>query len=191
MSAWEDNKASHDVRLWGLLYGIMASVCNALYTIYTKQVMPVMENNVLKLQTYNNVHASVFLVLLLAATGELSSLRDPTLWISLWSWATLLLSGGLGLAVGYIAALQILVTSPLTHNISIAAKTCMQTIIVYVVFSESKSWLWWTGTVMGLGGSFVYAYQRVLEMNSEPCDGGAKTTDMDLASQHHNCKKVN
>ena len=168
----------------------MASVCNALYTIYTKQVMPVMENNVLKLQTYNNIHASVFLVLLLAATGELSSLRDPTLWISLWSWATLLLSGGLGLAVGYVAALQILVTSPLTHNISIAAKTCMQTIIVYVVFSESKSWLWWTGTALGLGGSFVYAYQRVIEMNGEPCDRGTKTADIDPASQHRNCKKL-
>ena len=149
-----------------------------------------MENNVLQLQMYNNIHASVFLVLVLAATGEVSSLRDAGLWVGPWFWAMLFLTGGLGLAVGYVASLQILATSPLTHNISVAAKTCVQTIIVCIVFSESKSWLWWTGTMMGLGGSFVYAYQRVLEMSSGPCDRDVTTGKTYLATQQCNCKKV-
>lgn len=187
---WEDNTASFEVRLWGVLYGVLASMCTALYSILTKQVLAAIENNVFKLQMYNNIHACILLLPMLAATGELSSLRDPGLWASPWFWAMLLLAGGVGLAVGYVASLQILATSPLTHNISIAAKTCVQTVIAYIVFSESKSWLWWAGTVVGLGGSFVYAYFRVLEMSSGPPDEDMGAEKPHLTRQYHNSKKV-
>lgn len=72
----------------------------------------------------------------------------------------MLLSGVFGFAISYVTTWQIQVTSPLTHNISGTAKAAVQTIIATLVTMHLKSFLWWLGNGMVVGGSMAYAYVR-------------------------------
>ena len=45
----------------GILYGVIASLCIAMNSIYTKDDLPLMGNSVWKITFYNNVNAVVFL----------------------------------------------------------------------------------------------------------------------------------
>ncbi|VDP72236.1 unnamed protein product [Echinostoma caproni] len=70
----------------------------------------------------------------------------------------MVLSGVLGFAIGYVSALQIQVTSPLTHNVSGTAKAAAQTVLAVMIFNESKSLSWWLSNLIVLLGSAAYAY---------------------------------
>ena len=156
-----------DLSFLGILFGVMASLCVALYAIFTKRILPVVDHNVWRLQMYNNTNACVLLLPMLLLNGEATVLRHFRFWCSLWFWFILLISGAFGIAIGYVTSLQIKVTSPLTHNVSGTAKACAQTILACVVFSEIKSWWWWMCNFMVLGGSSAYTYVRMFEMKNQ------------------------
>ena len=156
-----------DLSFLGVLFGVISSMCVALYAIFTKRILPVVDHNVWRLQIYNNANACVLLLPILLLNGELVILQHFQFWTSLWFWFVLLLAGVFGIAIGYVTSLQIEVTSPLTHNISGTAKACAQTILACMVFSETKSWWWWMCNFMVLGGSSAYTYVRIFEMKSQ------------------------
>lgn len=83
----------------------------------------------------------------------------------LWFWFALIIGGICGFSIGFVTALQIKVTSPLTHNISGTAKACAQTIIATQWNQEIKSSLWWFSNFIVLLGSSAYARVKQLEMN--------------------------
>ncbi|VDO14560.1 unnamed protein product [Rodentolepis nana] len=72
----------------------------------------------------------------------------------------MLLSGVFGFGISYVTTWQIQVTSPLTHNISGTAKAAVQTIIAALISMHLKSFLWWLGNAMVVGGSMAYAHVR-------------------------------
>lgn len=148
----------------GILFGILASLCVSLNAIYTKKVIPVVDNNIWRLQLYNNINACVLFLPLMGFLGEFQAIRTFSKIGSGYFWFMMTMGGIFGIAIGYITGLQIKVTSPLTHNISGTAKACVQTIISVSYFSEVKTALWWLSNMLVLGGSFGYAYVRHTEM---------------------------
>lgn len=77
----------------------------------------------------------------------------------------MILGGICGFAIGFVTALQIKVTSPLTHNISGTAKACAQTVIATQWYVEIKSTLWWTSNFVVLAGTALYARVKQQEMS--------------------------
>ncbi|XP_012141593.1 GDP-fucose transporter nac isoform X2 [Megachile rotundata] len=86
---------------------------------------------------------------------------------SLFFWSAMIVGGICGFAIGYVTALQIKVTSPLTHNISGTAKACAQTVLATYWFNEEKSFMWWMSNFIVLGASAMYARFRQLDLSKE------------------------
>ncbi|XP_074646150.1 GDP-fucose transporter 1-like isoform X2 [Tubulanus polymorphus] len=153
--------------LIGVFYGIMASTCVALNSIYTKKKLPIVEENVWVLALYNNVNACVLFMPLMYISGEISvvlafpKIANPTF------WGLMTLGGVFGFAIGYVTGLQIKVTSPLTHTISGTAKACAQTIIACIYFHDVKPFLWWGSNAVVLAGSFAYTLVKRGEMRQK------------------------
>lgn len=113
---------------------------------------------------YNNINASVMLILLCVLFGEVQILQQFAHWSKPFFWLMMVSAGVFGIAIGYVSGLQIKVTSPLTHNVSGTAKACAQTIIAIIISGEVKSLLWWSSNAMVLGGSTAYTYVKMKEM---------------------------
>lgn len=159
----------------GTMFGILASLFVSLYSIYTKKVLPLVNNSVWMLGYYNNINACLLFIPMMVIAGEASELRDFQ-GLSLPSFWTMMLAGGVfGFAIGYITGLQIQVTSPLTHNISGTAKACAQTVIATYWFNESKQLLWWLSNAIVLFGSAAYTRVRQIEMERQhKCNASQK-----------------
>jgi len=82
-------------------------------------------------------------------------------------WGAMMIGGMFGFAIGYLTALQIKVTSPLTHNVSGTAKACAQTVLATYWFNEQKSFLWWISNIIVLTASAFYARIRQLDLSKE------------------------
>ncbi|KAJ0179160.1 hypothetical protein K1T71_004872 [Dendrolimus kikuchii] len=148
----------------GTIYGVVGSIMLSLYSIYTKKVLPHVNQEVWLLSYYNNAY-SIFLFLpLIAINGELPELWNFKNIGSFFFWTQMIIGGVCGFAIGYVTSLQIKVTSPLTHNISGTAKACAQTVIATQWYQESKNVLWWTSNVIVLLSSAFYARFKQQEM---------------------------
>lgn len=167
--------------LFGVVCGILASLSVALYSIFTKRILPVVDSNIWRLQFYNNANALVLLLPLTLVMGEAKALQEFKFWGVPVFWGLLVTAGVFGIAIGYITALQIQVTSPLTHNVSGTAKAGVQTVLACVVYSQIKSHWWWISNIMVLLGSSAYTYVRMTEMKNSDKDqgsGGDKTLEI-------------
>ncbi|XP_072026589.1 GDP-fucose transporter 1-like isoform X2 [Amphiura filiformis] len=151
----------------GVIYGILASLCVSLNAIFTKKVLPSVDNNLWKLMFYNNVNAVVLFLPLLLLNGEIIVIRDFDKLYTFHFWMMMTVSGVFGFMIGFITGLQIKVTSPLTHNISGTAKACAQTIMAVMYFREYKTSLWWLSNALVLGGSGGYTHVRRTEMQRQ------------------------
>nr|KAF7431702.1 hypothetical protein H0235_004626 [Vespula pensylvanica] len=78
-----------------------------------------------------------------------------------------ILGGICGFVIGYATALQIKVTSPLTHNVSGTAKACVQTVLATYWFDEQRSFLWWISNIIVLISSAAYARFRQFNSSTE------------------------
>ncbi|XP_012281219.1 GDP-fucose transporter 1 [Orussus abietinus] len=150
--------------IFGTIFGILGSLTLSLYSIKTKEVLPLVNQEVWLLSYYNNVYSIVLFIPLMLINGEYHVVRDYDKLNEPFFWLAMTVGGLCGFAIGYVASLQIKVTSPLTHNISGTAKACAQTILASYWFYESKSFLWWLSNFIVLGGSAAYARLKQLEM---------------------------
>ena len=101
---------------------------------------------------------------LMLLNGEFESFYNYDKLLDVRFWGTMLLSGILGFAIGFVTTLQIKVTSALTHNISGTAKSCVQTVLATYWYDSHKSSLWWVSNFLVLGGSAAYARVKQLSM---------------------------
>ena len=164
----------------GVVCGVLASMSVALNAIFTKKVLPVVDNNLWRLQLYNNANALVLLTPLSVVFGEVSVLQSFQYWTSPWFYVLLIIAGTFGVAIGYVSGLQIKVTSPLTHNISGTAKACAQTVIAVLAYHEFKTLLWWGSNALVIGGSTAYTLVRMKEMKTE---AEAKAQEKDTSTE--------
>ncbi|KAL3317730.1 hypothetical protein Ciccas_003607 [Cichlidogyrus casuarinus] len=150
---------------WGLFFGVMASACVALNSILTKKFMNEVESNIWSLSLYNNINCCVIFIPIILIAGEHHSVYDSNFMVDHVFWALMFLGGVFGFSIGFVAALQIKYTSPLTHNVSGTAKAAFQTILGVIVYTEVKSAIWWFGNALVLVSSSLYTYVRHREMN--------------------------
>lgn len=151
--------------LLGTFYGVLGSLALSLYSIHTKRVLPLVNQEIWLLSYYNNAYSIFLFIPLLLINGEFSVVRDYERLGESIFWFGMLMGGVCGFAIGYVTALQIQVTSPLTHNISGTAKACAQTVLASYWFSESKQFLWWISNFIVLLGSAAYARIKQIEMD--------------------------
>lgn len=148
----------------GVLCGVSASACVALYSIKTKQVLPAVDQNLWKLALYNNLNACVLFLPLMPLAGEIIEVINFDRLYDLHFWSMMVIGGVFGFAIGYVSGLQIQVTSPLTHNVSGTAKACAQTVMATFIYQDVKSVLWWVSNAVVLAGSACYTYVKHNEM---------------------------
>jgi solute carrier family 35 (GDP-fucose transporter), member C1 len=153
--------------LIGTVFGVLGSLSLSLYSIYTKKVLPFVNQEVLLLSYYNNVYSTILFLPLIFVAGEVKAIVEYPHLAEPWFWGVMTVGGVCGLSIGYVTALQIKVTSPLTHNISGTAKACAQTVIATTYYSEMKSLLWWASNMIVLAGSAAYTRVKQLEMNRQ------------------------
>ncbi|CAG9791784.1 unnamed protein product [Diatraea saccharalis] len=150
--------------LLGTIYGVIGSLTLSLYSIYTKKVLPIVNQEVWLLSFYNNAYSIILFLPLIVMNGELNVLWNYRNFDSTFFWVQMLIGGLCGFAIGFFTSLQIKVTSPLTHNISGTAKACAQTVLATQWYNESKNVLWWTSNVIVLASSALYARFKQVEM---------------------------
>lgn len=151
----------------GVIYGVLASLFVALNAIYTKKVLPSVDENVWRLTIYNNVNGCFLFLPIMLFTGEFPAVYNfPKLFDSTF-WTVMVISGIFGFAIGYVTGLQIQVTSPLTHNISGTAKAAAQTVIATAYYHEVKDFLWWLSNGVVLFGSAAYTHVKRQEMKQQ------------------------
>jgi len=148
----------------GTIYGVVASACVALNSIFTKKVLPKVDGNIWKLTYYNNVNACLIFIPLILISGELKTLQAFPLLYSSTFWIPMTVAGFFGFGMGYVVGLQIDVTSPVTHNISGVAKACCQTVIAVIWYHQTKTVLWWVSNMLVLFGTSSYAFVKSMEM---------------------------
>lgn len=155
---------SGSLSIAGVVYGVLASLFVSMNAIHTKKTLPAVDNSVWALNLYNNINAIILLFILMLITGEVKTLWNYERLMSAYFWSLMVISGIFGFAIGFVTALQIQITTPLTHNISGTAKACAQTILACAWFHETKTVLWWFSNVMVMLGSAAYARVKQLEM---------------------------
>ncbi|KAI7694959.1 hypothetical protein SSS_08902 [Sarcoptes scabiei] len=167
--------------------GILASMFVSLNSIFVAKVLPIIKHNVLHLTYYNSLIALILFLPLIVGSNELSMFKsnDETEMIGINQtsssvtietmsrrfdmnfWLLMILTGIFGLLISVVTNLQIKYTSPLTHNISGTAKSCVQTVLATYVFNEHKTVNWWISNIIVLLSSAMYIYVRQQEMNKQ------------------------
>ncbi|ODN06520.1 GDP-fucose transporter 1 [Orchesella cincta] len=158
---------SGGITTYGIVYGLLSSCFVSLNSIYTKKVLPAVDNSVWALTLYNNFNASLLFLPLMFMFQELPHIIFVSQIQEFHFWMLMLLGGVCGVCIGSITGLQIKVTSPLTHNISGTAKACVQTVIAVWMYNDSKSSAWWASNWIVLFGSGAYTKVQQLDMEKE------------------------
>ena len=153
--------------LIGTIFGVISSVFVSLNSIFTKKVLPHVNDDKWVLAFYNNVNASLIFLPCMWLAGEFSILQkhSDTLFSPIF-WGGMLLSGFLGFSIGIVVVMQIKATTPLTHNVSGTAKACAQTMLAFFLWGNEMTFGAVTGVALVLGGSLGYAYVRISEENA-------------------------
>lgn len=163
----------------GVLCGVMASLFVALFAVYNKQALSIVDRNPWKLNYYNYMNSVALYLPFIAWFGEAGKVTSYPNLTSSFFWLMMTISGIIGTILGYFTGLQIKVTSPLTHNVSGTAKACFQTVLAVLFNGERKTYLWWMSNFMVLVGSAAYTMVRHSEMREE-IERNSKEKELDV-----------
>lgn len=147
----------------GTISGICSSAFVSLNSIFTKKVLPVVDDNHWKLTYYNNVNACVLfipLILYFEADIVMNAAQQLT---SGAFWSAMTVAGFFGFSIGIVTVLQIKATSPLSHNISGTAKAAVQSLMAFYLWGNKPTILGVLGIFTVLGGSLLYTFVRMGE----------------------------
>lgn len=183
-----------DFSLKGTIAGVASSLFVSLNSIYTKMVLPAVDDNHWRLTYYNNVNACLlFIPLVLYFEGRIvleaveNQLKSPTF------WAAMTVAGFFGFSIGIVTVLQIKATSPLSHNISGTAKAAVQSMMAFYIWGNEATLFGVLGIFTVLGGSLIYTFVKMNEHTptssvSKPSpavseDEGEQNTEMTTSSK--------
>ena len=148
----------------GTIAGILSSLFVSLNSIYTKKVLPVVDNDHWKLTFYNNANACImFIPLMIIFEHQAIGMAFYEQFLSATFWGAMWIAGFFGFAIGIVTVLQIKATSPLTHNISGTAKAAVQSIMAFYIWGNPATFLGCLGIATVLGGSLLYTYVKMEE----------------------------
>lgn len=148
----------------GTVSGVLSSLFVSLNSIYTKKVLPAVDNDHWKLTFYNNVNASLlFVPLILVFEHQQIGAAFGQQFLSGLFWSAMLVAGFFGFAIGIVTVLQIKATSPLTHNISGTAKAAVQSMMAFYIWKNQPTVKGVLGIFTVLGGSLAYTFVKMSE----------------------------
>jgi GDP-fucose transporter C1 len=149
----------------GVIYGVASSAFVALYGIYVKKTLVVVNNNQWRLLHYNTTLSIAFLFPLVILAGEIQDMITNVYFFEeAGFWILMVLTGITGFVINIAIFLQIKFTTPLTNNISGTAKSCVQTALAAWYFANPISVLNGIGIILALFGSGMYSWVRYKEM---------------------------
>eukprot|EP00522_Entomoneis_paludosa_P016474 CAMPEP_0172449240 /NCGR_PEP_ID=MMETSP1065-20121228/7996_1 /TAXON_ID=265537 /ORGANISM="Amphiprora paludosa, Strain CCMP125" /LENGTH=199 /DNA_ID=CAMNT_0013200867 /DNA_START=105 /DNA_END=704 /DNA_ORIENTATION=+ len=149
----------------GTMAGILSSLFVSLNSIFTKKVLPAVDDDHWRLTFYNNVNASImFIPLMIAFEAEplMASWASGQLFSAPF-WAAMMVAGFFGFSIGIVTVLQIKATSPLTHNISGTAKAAVQSMLAFYIWKNPATFMGVMGIFTVLGGSLLYTLVKMNE----------------------------
>lgn len=148
----------------GTAFGLCSSLFVSLNSIFTKKMLPIVENDHWKLTFYNNVNAAVLFLPLIAylEAGTLFNAMGKQM-ISPLFWAAMMTAGVFGFSIGIVTVMQIKATSPLTHNISGTAKAAVQSMMAFYIWKNPSTAMGISGLFVVLGGSLLYTFVKMRE----------------------------
>lgn len=165
----------------GTVAGLLSSLFVSLNSIFTKKLLPIVDDNHWRLTFYNNINASLLFIplmvyfekdIILAAIDQ--QLVSPTF------WSAMCVAGFFGFSIGIVTVLQIKATSPLTHNISGTAKAAVQSMMAFYIWGNEATLLGVIGIFTVLGGSLLYTYVKMEESRK------AATASMEMMNSKEN-----
>mmetsp|Transcript_12622 Transcript_12622/g.17912 ORF Transcript_12622/g.17912 Transcript_12622/m.17912 type:complete len:376 (+) Transcript_12622:176-1303(+) len=153
-----------DFSMRGTIAGVCSSLFVSLNSIFTKKILPVVDDNHWKLTYYNNVNASVlFIPLILYFEGDVIMASMDAQLSSGAFWSAMTIAGFFGFSIGIVTVLQIKATSPLSHNISGTAKAAAQSMMAFYIWGNKATLLGVLGIFTVLGGSLLYTLVKMNE----------------------------
>ncbi|GAX21760.1 solute carrier family 35 (GDP-fucose transporter), member C1 [Fistulifera solaris] len=167
--------------VWGTLAGVLSSLFVSLNSIYTKKVLPVVDNDHWKLTFYNNVNACIlFVPMILVFEHQPLAAAFGKQFLSPIFWSAMMVAGFFGFSIGIVTVLQIKATSPLSHNISGTAKAAVQSILAFYLWGNEWTFLGLLGIAMVLGGSLLYTIIKMNESVPKSTLSTTKEEDLEL-----------
>ncbi|KAF9432492.1 hypothetical protein BGZ76_010708 [Entomortierella beljakovae] len=149
----------------GLLAGVGSSIFVALYGIYVKKSLNIVENNQWRLLHYNTMISIILLTPIVLLSGELGEIWQEVYFLGdLQFWILMTITGVAGFSINIAMFLQIKYTTALTNTISGTAKSCVQTLMAMVFYQNPISALNGFGIFLSLFGSGMYSWVRYSEM---------------------------
>ncbi|KAF9331112.1 hypothetical protein BG006_006010 [Podila minutissima] len=155
----------------GVLFGIGSSITTALHAIVIKKSLEYVNGSSIDLVYYNNILSLVIMAPIVLLSGEVSFMSkmlqeggEQRAFNHLL--VGIAVTGVFGFLVNVAGFLQISHTSPTTHMVSGAVRGVLQTLLGYFAFHELITGGRLAGIVMILGGSTIYTFARVKEMQA-------------------------
>jgi len=148
----------------GTAFGICSSLFVSLNSIFTKKVLPSVDNDHWKLTFYNNVNATILFMPLMAyfEARTLVNAMNHQL-VSPIFWCAMMVAGVFGFSIGIVTVMQIKATSPLSHNISGTAKAAVQSMMAFYIWKNPATVMGVSGMFVVLGGSLLYTVVKMRE----------------------------
>ncbi|CAG8580680.1 6796_t:CDS:2, partial [Ambispora gerdemannii] len=138
----------------GIIYGVMSSAFVALYGIYVKKTLIVLEKNEWRLLHYNTTLSIILLLPMVLFSGEPKKIYMDAYFIDETGfWILMIFTGVTGFVINIAMFLQIKFTTPLTNTISGTAKSCFQTALAAWYFQNPISVMNGAGILLALFGS--------------------------------------
>jgi GDP-fucose transporter C1 len=148
----------------GTIAGICSSLFVSLNSIYTKMVLPAVDDNHWRLTFYNNINAVLlFIPLVTYFEGKIVIAAINNQLQSATFWSAMTVAGFFGFSIGIVTVLQIKATSPLSHNISGTAKAAVQSMMAFYIWGNEATLLGVLGIFTVLGGSLLYTFVKMNE----------------------------
>lgn len=148
----------------GTIAGVLSSLFVSLNSIYTKKVLPAVDDNHWRLTFYNNCNAVVLFtpLIIFFELPALAAAVDNQLVNGVF-WSAMFVAGFFGFSIGIVTVLQIKATSPLSHNISGTAKAAVQSAMAFYIWQNQPTVKGVLGIIFVLGGSLLYTLVKMKE----------------------------
>jgi len=154
----------NSLSLKGTIVGIASTLFVSLNPIYTKKILPVVDNDHWKLIFYNNINACIlFIPLILIFEHKPIAAAFGDQFFSGVFWTAMLVSSFFGCLIEIVTVLQIKATSPLTGIISGNAKGAVQSIVAFFIWKNKPTFMSFLGIFTVLGGSLLYMFVKIDE----------------------------
>jgi len=172
------SKGEVNFTMIGTGFGICSSLFVSLNSIFTKKVLPAVDNDHWKLTFYNNINASVMFMPLMAyfETKTLIAAISQQMLSPLF-WGAMMVAGVFGFSIGIVTVMQIKATSPLSHNISGTAKAAVQSLLALYIWGNDYTVMGVGGMFVVLGGSLLYTIVKMRE-GKKPAPTKAEELEM-------------